>query len=465
MDFQTILLSSAEEVPAPPSADRLAISGASVVFYCAHRVNATAIADAIAKGRLHEFTDDRSYADKVRPGAGLFYSTLVGSSQLPASICRQLQCSHAPLLRQSILWFGDEYILSVIPIVLSVSNSPEEAVQTPQPLHIDQMLTFLSLLADSSESSDLSEIAAHDIVTNGIVDAKSIERTWPISGTFGIQIWNLDGTSGRQSPDRYQGITESVRYSWEISALLSSNSDHLIESGVWLQRSPQQVYGQVRSGFAFFDDHMVFVNSDCCLEMAHLPGWLRGRSQYRLANYGYDSSSLFVWSAGVLQSAIVSDLSERYRRMVEDFSERSGMTAVEQSSFSQEKLRQMGLLDRLSAFRSFLVEARNRAFDGSREVEQSLDKSLTLLHREMDKADTLAGGLLRVHEESALVRRDAILATIGVGLAAIQIPSFISQMQSWIKANDWLAFSISLALIVIVISIVPFIWRRRRDRR
>ena len=464
MDYQTVLLASPEDVPSPPPADRFAISGISVAFYCVHKVNNSAtIIDAIAKGRLREFTDDRSYADKVRPGAGLFYSTLFAESKLPASICRQLQCPHAPSLRQALLWFGDEYLLSVVPIVLSTSSSPDEAVQIPRPLHVDQMLSFLALLADSKEAADLSDMVAHDIIAAGMLPAGSLERTWPVVGTFGIQIWNLDGTDGRQYQDRYKGIRETIEYSWELSALLSSNSDHLIEPGLWQARSPQQVYSHVRSGFAFFDDHMVFVNSDCCLEVAHLPGWLRGRSQYRLENYGYDSSSLFVWSIGVLQLAIISDLGERYRQMVENFIKRTGMSAVEQARFSREKLSHVGLLDRITGFRSFLVEARNRAFDECRAIEQSMDKSITLLNREMDKADTLAGGLLRIHEESAQSRRDAIIATIGVGLAAIQIPGFISQMQSWAKARDWLAFSISLALLFLLILIVPLLWWRRRS--
>jgi hypothetical protein len=411
---------------------------------------------------LRDFTDDRSYVEKVRPGADLFYSTLIESGPLPGALRRQLQCSHAPSLQQSLLWFGDEYVLSALPIILSTHKNEFRSVELSEPLSTDHLINFLVLLSSIDQADFLAKQAADNLVANGILARSDIEATWPLLGNFGIQIWNLDGTAGRDTSELYKGAAESIEYAWEISALLSYNSDHLLERGLWLRRSPQQVYNQVRAGFGFFEDHMVFLNADCCLEMSHLPAWLRSSSEFRLSSYGYDSSSLFIWTVGMLQEAIIEDLSNRYRNLIAQFIDRDGMKAVEHASIAQMQIRHTGLIDRLSSFRGFLVEARNRAFDESRALERSSDRSVILLRREIEKTGTLADGLLRVQEEAAQFRRDSVLATIGVALGASQIPGFVSQTETWIRTSNWLPLIISDSLIIVALSLMPFIWGRRR---
>lgn len=464
MDYQTVILTAPQDLPAPPGPDQLSISGLSVISYCAHRVNPVAVSRAIDEGLLTEFTDDRSYVEKLRPGSGFFYSKPITAGPLPDAVRRQVPCRHAPDMRQSVVWLGDEYVLSAIPIVLSRDAGDDNAVEMTGAISIDQVINLLALLAGPGSARDMAARAARSLTEHGIAASEEIERTWPLPGNFGIQIWNLDGTSGRDTNDLYRGTEESIKYAWEIAAILSYNSEHLLEHGLWLRRSPQQVFSQVRSGFGFFEDHMVFVNADCCLEMSHLPAWLRRNSQFRLSSYGYDSSSIYLWTAGMLQRAIVEDLAGRYRGLVADLGERSGLTATEHSGITQAQLKHLGLVDRITSFRGYLTEARSRSFDESQSLERSLDSAIVLLRREIEKVGRLADGLLRIREEQTQSRRDAALATIGIILGVSQIPSFVAQVQSWIDGSAWTPLVVSGLLILISLMLVPFFWRRKSNQ-
>jgi hypothetical protein len=236
MEYQTVVLESPDELPPPPSPDRLSISGLSIVFYCAHRIKSARITEAIEEGTLRSFTDSRSYAGKLRPGESLFYSTLIDSGPFPAAMIRELNCEDTPSLRQSVLWFGDEYIVSAVPIILSAAKGDIHALQLAKPLNVDQVINFLAVLSSTEESAALAEQVARGLTANGILAPGDIIETWPLRGSFGMQIWDLSGTKGRITSDLYKGIAESVSYSWEISALLSFNADHLVESELWLRR-------------------------------------------------------------------------------------------------------------------------------------------------------------------------------------------------------------------------------------
>jgi hypothetical protein len=347
-------------------------------------------------------------------------------------------------------------------LLISVPRAGVDGIELSEPLKIEPLLNLLALLCNPVEAELVATQVARSLVQEGILSESDIQKTWPLIGNFGLQIWDLDGTAGRNSSVLYQGVAESIRYAWEISALMSFSADHLLERGLWLKRSVHQVYSQVQSGFAFFDDHMVFMNVNCCLEMAHLPAWMRSRSHFRLSNYGYDSSSIFVWTTAMLRDAIVWDLSGRYRGLTAELTVRRGITAEEQVDLSRLQFRHRDLLDRVAGFRDLLVETRNRAFDQSLSLERSNDRAVASLLRDMEKVGTLAADLLRLREEFERARRNSVLATVGVVIAASQIPTFINELVDWITSRNWLALGLSGFFVLLSLSALPSVWRREK---
>jgi hypothetical protein len=276
-------------------------------------------------------------------------------------------------------------------------------------------------------------------------------------------VWNLDGTENRASTSLYAGVDESATYAWEIAALLSYATDHLVEDGLWLRRSPQSVFSHVRTGMAFFDDHMVFVNADCCLEMAHLPAWLRGRSQFRLSQYGYDSSSIFVWTVGILRRIIGDDLSARYRTILADLAIRNEISPAEQSLMTRRRVQHSALLDRSVGFREKLIEGRNRSLDEWTERERPTEQVLATLNRNMEKCETVSLSLLRVREDREKYRRDSLIAVMGVVLAVVQIPPFVDQVAGWLDDRKWELLGVSALLIVVPLMVLLRVRQRRNQ--
>ncbi|MGW5653020.1 hypothetical protein [Streptomyces humi] len=467
MDHQLAVLTDLSDVPEPPAADRLRISGCSVVVHFAHRLTeGSDFAEAFTGGGLREIEDDRSYQNKVRPGSGLMYSALFDAGALPAALARIVGSGHSAGLRQAAMTLGGEYVVTALPLLLSVPGPiTQEAavVELTSPLTIDTLLRFVSLLGDPEISRTLAEQSAEGLARAAGLAHDDIDRTWLVEGSIAVQVWNLDGTQNRASADLYRGVDESADYAWEISALLSYATDHLLEDGLWLRRSPQSVFGHVRTGMAFFDDHMVFVNADCCLEMAHLPAWLRGRSQFRLSQYGYDSSSIFVWAVGILRRIVCDDLSGRYRSILADLAMRSAIGPAEQSLMTRRRVQHAALIDRCTGFREKLIEGRNRSLDEWAVQERPSGQVLAGLYRDMEKCETVSLGLLRVREEQEKNRRDSLIAVMGIVLAVVQIPDFVNQVAEWLGTRRWGLLGASAALIVVPLAVL-LRERRRRSR-
>lgn len=354
------------------------------------------------------------------------------------------------------------------PIILSVPGPITDAtpvVELTTPLTVDTLLRFVSLLRTPDVSRLLAEQSADALAQAVGIGREDIDETWAVEGSVALQVWNLDGTQGRASTSMYAGVDESALYAWEISALLSYSTDHLLEDGLWLRRSPQSVYGHVRTGMAFFDDHMVFVNADCCLEMAHLPAWLRGRSQFRLSEYGYDSSSIFVWTVGIVRRVVCDDLSARYRAILADLAVRHEIPPTEQSLLTRRRVQHAALLDRCVGFREKLIEGRNRSLDEWAERARPSEQVVAILSRDMEKCEAVSLSLLRVREDQEKNRRDYLIAVMGIVLAVVQIPSFVEQVADWLAKDRWWLLGVSALLIVVPLAVLLQVRRRRTHGR
>jgi hypothetical protein len=466
LEFETQIFSAVDEIPPAPKASGFRVSGCSVMVYFTHRLKSSEYISArFEDGTLETIDDDRSYSAKLRPDNKLYYSTLVEAGPTPAALKGVVGSSHASRLRQSVIWFGGDYVTCAIPLLLTTPQEDRIGIELGKPMGVDDILRFLALLSDGTTSSLLGEASARSLAAAVGVDRNEIEHTWAVPASFAIQVWNMDGSDGFKSGKLYSGISDSARFAWEISAIMSHSSDHFTEDGLWMRRSPHQVYGLVHLGSCFFDDHMVFATADSCLEMAHLPAWLRDRSKFRLQQYGYDSSSIFIWSVSILRRSIMDDLAKRYRSMISELSTTQSLTAAEQGQRIRSQIVHSQVLDRAAHFRDYLIEARIRFLDERIFSLRGGERAMVSLAGDMAKCAEMAESLRHVHEESEGRRRDSLLAVLAISLAAVQIPDFVEQIDSWFANREWILLLVSLLLIMSPLLILLRALRQGKGQR
>ncbi|GLY89104.1 hypothetical protein [Actinoallomurus iriomotensis] len=461
MEYATSIFGSAGEVPPPPGAESLQISGMTIVAYFAHRLKS---ADIQADDIFEDVDDDfgYGYSDKVSSGSELIYSRYYPAGDLPAAIADTIGATPGTGLSQSVISQSGDYFVSAVPFVISTPrNDGLPSIEIDSPLGMSQCLAAIRGITRMDTSAELAAQAAGALVRNGLLKADDIAQTWMLHNCLAVQIWDLTGTAHRDADEMYAGIYESRKYAWEISAILGYPSDHILHDGLWLQRGPELVFHEVSTGFRFLDDHMVFANSACCLEIGHLPAFFRDRSRFRLQNYGYDSSSIFVWSTMALRSAVAEDLTNRYHDVMADFTQREGMSAVEHGTFSRTQLQHLSLIDRLARFRGKLIEPRNRVLNDRIDTLRGISETMQTLSGDMEKAGTMARALVQIREQETQARTNTFLAVLAVALAVVGIPGLVQQFGDWISKDSWWRLSTSIGLIIIVLAVVGWIWKTR----
>jgi hypothetical protein len=454
----TDVFSTAADVPPVPSSDRLAISGATILLYVAHRVDAAKLERAVDDGRVAPLVGERSYMDKVRSGSGLIQSRLIAHGRIPTPLDAFLEDPDDGEITSSLLWLGGDYAMSAVPLVLARGGTTvDTAFQLKQPLTVDECLSLIGqLLGDAFIGRLTDQLTATldelDLRDGGV-------QSWPLTDSLGLQIWDLTGTAGRDPSARYEGLLETQAYAWELSALLAYSSDHVLSDGLWRDRTADQVFQELAAGFSFFGDHMVFVNGTCCLEITHLPAWLRDRSEFRLRNHGYDSSSLFVWTVAVLRSAVADDLASRYRDSMAQLVELEGMTYQEQTDYAREQFVHGVLVDRLTRFRDSLKEQRNRAFDEHVSALRGDERTLAVLARDMDKANVLATNLATLRDQALQGRANTLIGMLAAVLAVASLPGLVNQFNEWVRAGEWYLLIGSSVGMLVILALLPLVLR------
>lgn len=457
----TTILKSPDEVPNPPSASPLRFSGFSVLVYGMVRFSSTSSAVDRLDRNLPQLAESNSYATKLRTDSPLRYSTM-RSVQAPARMALQPTSGPLAAINYSLVWIDREYVLVVFPMLFSVERTPAySGGQLRAEAGLEDLMDVVRWATTEEQLGQLVGAVVADLVSARLITDEDVERTWALPGLVGLQLWDLEGTLGRP-PSLYRGKEESQRYCWEIAALMSHSADHVLDDGLWQRQSKEQVFSSVREGFSFLDDHMAFVNSSCCLEISHLPVGIRQRSQFRMESYGYDSSSLFVWSIGCLRGAIVDDLSVRYRSHMAALVQRDGMTAHEQTDIAQRQLVHYWVIDTCAAFGGMLREPRNRELDLRISESRSFLRAVVTLGRDMDKAAKLTEDLVRARDQTLQGRTNVLLASLGVAVAAVGVPGMVEQLSAWIDHHAWTNITVSaLALMLVVIVLLGGVRRNR----
>jgi hypothetical protein len=461
LSYKLHVLESAGEVREPPPSGMLRAAGASFMIYYGLRFAPDS--DPVADRAFHDITGEMSYSDRLSPQSGLHYGSLPPIGQVPAQLTAAADAAtdHCPdaSIHRSLMWIHPAFAIMVVPVVFAV---PKPYIDWPyipirRPLAVDDILGIMDLLTETSLVESLGHRALADYAGTSVTH---IERS------MAIQLWDLDGScvddnSQPRKPAPYRGLEETQRYAWELSAILSFATDHVVKDRLWLKRTPSQVFAEVSEGFAFFDDHIVLLNRNCCVEISHLPIDLRERSRYRMQSYGFDSSSIFIWTMENLRWFAMSSLRNQYKHTVLSLMTQQEINAVSRKGLVQERIKHSEAIDQLLSVLDHLKEPRLHAIADEIEHLWLTNRVARDAQREMDKADTISADLAKVWDQAIDTRRNTLLGVLALALALVGIPSLISQFGSWWDVRDWMSLSVSASLMIILLVAVAFMLKVR----
>lgn len=457
ISYRRRVLESPEHVREPPTVGMLHAAGLSfVINYGIHfsQPGSSPLNEKAFPG----ITGEMSYSDRLSPHAGLHYSGLEPIGEIPGRLVAAARATNAGTVHRSFLWVDPAFAVVIVPVVFAVPRTYIDWPYIPirQPLCVDDILAVMDLLTEPSVVDELGRWA-----TKGY----PLADISPIEQSMAIQLWDLDGSrvdgSRLRADSPYRSLEETQQYCWELSALLSFSTDHVVKDRLWLRRNPSQVFAEVAEAFAFFDDHAVFLNRNCCLEVSHLPIQLRERSRYRMQSYGYDSSSIFIWSLETLRWFALSTLRSQYKQTVLELLSQKDLSAAARTGLLQQRIQHAAVIDQLLAIYEHLKEPRLRAVGAELDGLWMTERIAHDAQQEIDKSDALAADLAKVREQALETRRNTLLGVVALALALLGIPSLVSQFGSWWDVKDWLGLSVSAGLMIGLLVIVALMVRRR----
>lgn len=458
--YRTVIYRTPEDIPSPPEAAELFVSGVSLITYISLHLKRDVLTAALDDGKVSQDTGPNSYLAKLIDHR-LHYTELISANRLPSEIAFAAH-AQADSLQQSIVWLDDEYALLVIPWVFATSNRRDAlgSLRLSHPLSLAELLELVRVITSQAVCDKVAKQAVMALCDQGILSAGDVLDVRPMNALPAIQIWDLDGSVRDAVP--YDGVTESRRFCWEISTLMAHAIDHVAMDGLWRRRSRDQVFNDIATGYTVLGDHMVFVNPSCCLEISHLPIDLRTRSEFRMRHYGYDSSSIFVWSIANLRLAVAESLERHYRGLMETLIEERDISAERNICISKAQLRHAALLVELQNFRHFMREARNRVFDHEICDQRMSAETASRATKEMDRVMQLAPELSKARDQAVQSNSNILVASLAAGLAIVGLPGFIEQLGVWVDRKDWWKVGLTSALIIIIIGAIRKIWRGRQ---
>jgi hypothetical protein len=422
-------------------AANLRISGFSLVLYVTHICAPDQVEDAFAAGRLTSISGPTTYEGKLRSGNALRYGK---ACEIQRDFTGDLQTHTRRLARpvtQNPMWVvGSPVVVCAVPVRFQVpglrTKSGRELDFSPHITmqHALDLSALIGVLTRVSSAAFLEQVASS---SREALEAVGIRprASRPIENTLGIDVWSLTGTLGRPQEEAFLGSRDCARYSWALSAILNHSSDH-VANGFFNGMSHEEVYSQMRHGYCFMEDHGIFVNNSCCLEITHFDDWTPQRSWDRLLHYGYDSSSLYLWSIAILRNETYRMTSERFGELILDLTDHRSRGRADDSEAYDECLRALRLLDNVQALHLSLKEPRSQLIDaeyhrifGDSVLESSARSRLegvrTLLLERSNRIED-------EHSQTGITR----LTLAAALLAVAALPGAVEQFWAWARGGD-----------------------------
>lgn len=164
----------------------------------------------------------------------------------------------------------------ILQIIFDIKTSGNNGYKSMQP----EIAKILQNLSDTVGETDIIDKSADYEENNESV---------------GIQIWdinNLDISNGEIMGEELEN-----RYQRELSALMNYKNEHFSLNHMWQSQSIDSVKENMRLHTDVLNDHRILQSERVCIEISQVD-WpeLRPISASRLQEYGYDSTSLFLWN-------------------------------------------------------------------------------------------------------------------------------------------------------------------------
>lgn len=443
------------------------VSAFTVVVYIAHEVDPGGLDIALSSGKLTTIGADRSadddltYRDKLKKDGALRYSTKLpihADDFFASALPQDTGYSGGPVpVSHNLVWVeGSPTAISVVPVKFLVKDLRDadnraftavvkSTCQLDRPITIDQLLRTISAITRSDCLRVLELCSAASVEDVAGVQARN-SRT--VEGTIGTYIWSIAGSIDRDSTIPYDGVLDSQRYSWPLSALLEYTSDH-IRRGFQSDRSVAQVFSSIGEGYCFMSDHAIFANNACCLEITHFGTWSGERSWVRLDQYGYDSSSLYLWAVALARNSSYRAIAADYGHLIGILTSPLTAESFFGDDYFEMSARTLRHIDALDGLHFSLQEARSQEIDA---VFSALLGDAPLRAAARSRVDTVR---LLLDQKRELVedhRRQTVVVVVTLAaaiLALAAIPSAVEQFAEWMNEGLWLRVGVTCVVIAL----------------
>jgi len=402
--------------PPPPQQD-LRIGGLSLLFFDYYRLADGSSVD-LAKAHVITTQDDYLAMFDIDPD-GIQRHQIYHCNDLIA--IPPVQLAEAGIVggtARLLFRIVDRSFLIAITVVTvhegpsaSLVDPPMPAIKPKRPFVTSDILTLIREVNDTSGgaymalSSDRHRILA-GIFGRGNVAPEGEKRS---RRNIGIQIWSI----ANRLSDIVDGIHLTTAFAWELSALLECTSEQMLRNpGDWRKRRKVHVEALMQQAAespgvsSLRRSSSVLTHGSVCIEISQLPvSSALTRSIRRLAAYGFDSTSLYLWSIAAAEEAVLiaftselSDTVHRLHELIDNDASDSGAVRRELKGLLRTRASLYRSLNTFFALTSRLREQRHVVFFREAEVDWSLDG----MRREVDSRlvglTQLASAFLRLIE-------------------------------------------------------------------
>lgn len=213
--------------------------------------------------------------------------------------------------------------------------------------------------------------------------------------SVGIQIWDIENL-GVPDDEMVYGSGLEKRFELEISALINYKNEHFSRNNMWKQQSANSVSENTGRHTDVLNDHCILQSDRVCIEISQVNHpTLRPISAARLCEFGYDSTSLFLW--GYIQIikkvfSVCQNKSSKLRDRVITLLDNPEQTdaAAESSRITKETTDLYKELEIHNRIKNSCIEIRHRDF-----ITQGMEATgLDAIHMDMkDIFSQITGGI------------------------------------------------------------------------
>lgn len=226
-----------------------------------------------------------------------------------------------------------------------------------------------------------------------------------------MQVWDIANLT-LTPRKKVDGVKLCFSYGWEVSALLEANCDVIWHKEGWKRnRRRDQVTKHFENASDVLADHRVLRNRSVVLEICQVNHPEIGvRSAQRLASFGYDSTSVFLWGHLALEEFVLEFYSKELSVMLSNSNQvLSSMSANADRVYSRDDTSRAILLDLLkvktdiyyaldnvSWITEDMIEDRHVTFFRSSNRDRGFDELIGVIERKLGELSSISTDMNQV---------------------------------------------------------------------